>query len=117
MIRFGIIGTNWISGDFIDAARQFGDVAITAIYSRSEITGSQFAKKHHIPHIYTDLEQFAASNEVDAVYIASPNSLHAAQAILCMDNGKHVLCEKPLASREGLNKPSRFASASPSERG
>jgi len=97
-IRFGIVGTNWITEDFINAARQVGDFELTAVYSRAEPTGRQFADKHHIPYIYTDMEQFASSAEVDAVYIASPNSLHADQAIMCMSHGKHVLCEKPLAS-------------------
>ncbi len=98
MIRFGVIGTNWITEDFIDAARRIDDFALTVVYSRSEDTGHTFAGKHNIPNVYTDIEQFAASAELDAVYIASPNSLHAEQAILCMYNGKHVLCEKPLAS-------------------
>ncbi|MCD9024934.1 Gfo/Idh/MocA family protein [Cohnella silvisoli] len=98
MIRFGIIGTNWITEDFINAARQIGDFTLTAVYSRTEEKGRQFAGKHDIPNVYTNLEQFAASSELDAVYIASPNSLHADYAILCMNHGKHVLCEKPLAS-------------------
>ncbi|WP_239618542.1 Gfo/Idh/MocA family protein [Cohnella mopanensis] len=98
MIRFGIIGTNWITEDFINAARRIGDFELTAVYSRTEATGRQYADKHGIAHVYTDLEQFASSSEFDAVYIASPNSLHADQAVACMNKGKHVLCEKPLAS-------------------
>lgn len=98
MIKFGVIGTNWITEDFIDAARRIGDFVLTAVYSRSAVTGGQFADKHHIPNVFTDLQQFAASDVFDAVYIASPNSFHAEQAIICMNNGKHVLCEKPLAS-------------------
>lgn len=100
MIRFGIIGTNWITEDFINAARRIGDFALTTVYSRTEATGREFANKHDIAHVYTDLEQFASSSEFDAVYIASPNSLHAEQAIVLMNHGKHVLCEKPLASNE-----------------
>ncbi|QJD84444.1 Gfo/Idh/MocA family protein [Cohnella herbarum] len=100
MIRFGIIGTNWITEDFINAARRIGDFSLTAVYSRTEATGRQFADKHDIANVYTDLEQFASSPEWDAVYIASPNSFHAEQAIACMNQGKHVLCEKPLASNE-----------------
>lgn len=98
MIKFGIIGTNWITEDFIKAARQLEDFALTAVFSRTEATAQQFANKHDIPHIYTDLESFASSPELDAVYIASPNSLHAKQAIVLMNHGKHVLCEKPIAS-------------------
>lgn len=98
MIKFGIIGTNWITEDFIKAARQLEDFELTAVFSRTENTAQQFANKHDIPHIYTDLESFASSPELDAVYIASPNSLHAKQAIVLMNHGKHVLCEKPIAS-------------------
>ncbi|WP_373232513.1 Gfo/Idh/MocA family protein [Cohnella sp.] len=98
MIRFGIIGTNWITEDLIKAARGIEDFALTAVYSRTEAAGQQFANKYDIPHCFTDLETFANSQELDAVYIASPNSLHAEQAILLMNHGKHVLCEKPMAS-------------------
>ncbi|WP_442603195.1 Gfo/Idh/MocA family protein [Paenibacillus sp. KN14-4R] len=98
MIRFGIIGTNWITDRLIDAARQVDDFALTAVYSRTEEQGKAFQEKHEIPHLYTNLQAFVASTEFDAVYIASPNSLHAEQAILCMNHGKHVLCEKPIAS-------------------
>jgi predicted dehydrogenase len=98
MIRVGIIGTNWITEDFINAARQVEGLVLTAVYSRTEATARQYADKHDIPHTYTDLESFASSSELDAVYIASPNSLHADQAIVLMNHGKHVLCEKPIAS-------------------
>ncbi|WP_338778841.1 Gfo/Idh/MocA family oxidoreductase [Metabacillus sp. FJAT-52054] len=98
MIRFGVIGTNWITEKFLDAAAQTGELELTAVYSRTEDRASQFAEKHGARHTYTSLEKFAASKEFDAVYIASPNSLHAEQAILCMNHGKHVLCEKPIAS-------------------
>jgi predicted dehydrogenase len=98
MIRVGIIGTNWITEDFINAARQVEGLVLTAVYSRTEATARQYADKHDIPHTYTDLESFASSSELDAVYIASPNSLHAEQANVLMNHGKHVLCEKPIAS-------------------
>jgi len=98
MLRFGIIGTNWITNDFVDAARRTEGVELTAVYSRKEETGRAFADKHGIAVVFDDLEKFASSEEFDAVYIASPNSLHAEQAILLLNRGKHVLCEKPLAS-------------------
>ncbi|WP_199616239.1 Gfo/Idh/MocA family protein [Paenibacillus alkalitolerans] len=98
MIRFGVIGTNWITDEFIKAAGKINDFSLTAVYSRSEERAGQFAEKWDIPNTFTDLGTMAASDALDAVYIASPNSYHAQQAILCMNHGKHVLCEKPLAS-------------------
>jgi scyllo-inositol 2-dehydrogenase (NADP+) len=98
MIRFGIIGTNWITEDFIRSAREAEGFALTAVFSRSEENARPYAAKHGIPHVYTDFDSFANSPELDAVYIASPNFLHAEQAIRCMNSGKHVLCEKPIAS-------------------
>ncbi|UUZ81109.1 Gfo/Idh/MocA family oxidoreductase [Paenibacillus sp. P26] len=98
MIRFAVIGTNWITEQFIDAAREAEEFVLTAVYSRTEEKAREFAEKHGIPNLFTDLEEMARSDVFDAVYIASPNSLHAKQAILCMNHGKHVLCEKPMAS-------------------
>ncbi|MGD6994700.1 Gfo/Idh/MocA family protein [Sutcliffiella horikoshii] len=98
MIRFGVIGTNWITESFINAALESEDFRLTAVYSRKEETAKNFGEKFSVTTTYTDLNEFSRSNEFDAVYIASPNSLHAKQAIACMNQGKHVLCEKPIAT-------------------
>lgn len=98
MIRFGIIGTNKISDEFIISAKNVEGFQLTAVYSRSEDTGREFAEKHGASIVYTSLEEFAASNSFDAVYIASPNSFHCPQSIMMMNHGKHVLCEKPVSS-------------------
>lgn len=98
MIRFGVIGTNWITDRMLEASMGLEYFAISAIYSRSMDRAKSFAAKYNVPYTYTDLESFASSPHIDAVYIASPNSLHCEQAIRCMNHGKHVLCEKPLAA-------------------
>ncbi|MDU0202683.1 Gfo/Idh/MocA family protein [Paenibacillus sp. MAH-36] len=98
MIRFAVIGTNWITEEFIHAARETGEFALTAVYSRTEDKAAEFANKFEVAHRFTDLDAFAQSDTYDAVYIASPNSLHAEYAVHCMNHGKHVLCEKPAAS-------------------
>ncbi|AUI37090.1 oxidoreductase [[Bacillus] caldolyticus] len=98
MIRFATIGTNWITEAFLDAARLVDSFELAAVYSRTEETAKQFADKVGAPRTFTDLQKLAESDGIDAVYIASPNALHAEQAILLMNHGKHVLCEKPLAS-------------------
>lgn len=97
-IRFGIIGTNFISDWILEASREEPRFEATAVCSRIRETGEAFAQKHQIPHVFTSPEEMAASTCIDAVYIASPNALHASLSILFMKHGKHVLCEKPLAS-------------------
>ncbi|MBM4761145.1 Gfo/Idh/MocA family oxidoreductase [Bacillus sp. B15-48] len=98
MVRFGIVGTNWITEAFITSAKKLADFSLVAVYSRTEERANEFADQFNIPHRFTELEAMAKSNEIDAIYIASPNSFHAEQAVLCMKHGKHVLCEKPMAS-------------------
>jgi len=98
MIRFATIGTNWITGEFIKAGREISNFTLAAVYSRTEEKAKQFALKVGAERIFTSLKEMAENSEIDAVYIASPNSLHAEQAIFLMNHGKHILCEKPLAS-------------------
>lgn len=97
-VRFGIIGTNFITEKILNAAKLEPRFELTAVYSRTQERADSFAQKFSIPHTFTSLEEMAKSPLIDAVYIASPNSLHAEQSILFMNHGKHVLCEKPFAS-------------------
>ncbi|MDF7660125.1 Gfo/Idh/MocA family oxidoreductase [Erwiniaceae bacterium L1_54_6] len=98
MIRFAIVGTNWITRQFIDAAHESGKMKLSAVYSRQQQQAEAFANDYPCKHLFTSLEALAASDAIDAVYIASPNALHCEQALLFMSHGKHVICEKPLAS-------------------
>ncbi|MBD7915430.1 Gfo/Idh/MocA family oxidoreductase [Clostridium sp. Sa3CUN1] len=98
MINIGIVGTNFITDRLIEGAKLVSDAKISAVYSRSEEKGKEFAEKHNIEYVFTSLEEMAKSDVIDAVYIASPNSLHASQAILFLNNKKHVLGEKAFAS-------------------
>ena len=97
-IRFGVIGTNNISDWVIAGGRQDERFELVAVCSRTQERADEFAAKHNIPHTFTSLEEMAKSPLIDAVYIATPNYVHAEQSILCMNHGKHVLCEKPFAS-------------------
>lgn len=97
-VRFGVIGTNFITNWMINGARQDSRFELTAVCSRHWETAEAFAAQHNIPYIFTSAEEMVRSSFIDAVYIASPNFLHAEQSILCMKYGKHVLCEKPFAS-------------------
>ncbi|WP_048827674.1 Gfo/Idh/MocA family protein [Bacillus sp. B-jedd] len=97
-MKFGTVGTSWITASFISAARLSGKMELKAVYSRSREKAGKFAAENKAPLIFTNLEEMAASPEIDAVYIASPNSLHFQHAILFLQNKKHVLCEKPIFS-------------------
>ncbi len=98
MINIGVIGTSWITDEFIKCASLIDDFKLNAVYSRSEEKAKTFANKYGVVNVFTNLEYMAKSNHIDAVYIASPNSLHSDQSILFLNNKKHVLCEKAIAS-------------------
>lgn len=78
-MKYGIIGTGWISEAFIEGVRIACNSEISAVYSRSAETGKAFAERNGIDKVYTDIDELAASN-IDCVYIASPNSLHFSQS-------------------------------------
>lgn len=98
MVRFGVVGTNWITERLLEAAAHVEGFTLTAVYSRSAEKADAFADQYKATHRFTNLEEMAASDEIDAVYIATPNTYHAEQAELFLRNKKHVLCEKPLAA-------------------
>ena len=99
MIRFGTIGTGFITDAFIKGALKTGEMELVAIHSRSAEKGKAMAERYGENIVcFTDLQEMAQSDLLDAVYIASPNSLHGPQATLFLTHGKHVLVEKAAAS-------------------
>src|SRR4051794_28274423 len=96
-MKYGTIGTSPITNEFIESAKLVDGMELTAVYSRNIEKGISFAGKHGVKSVFIDLEQMASSELIDAVYIASPNSLHYEQSKLFLEKGKHVLCEKPIA--------------------
>lgn len=97
-VRFAVIGTNWITGALIDAGRTVDGFEVLAVCSRSAGTGREFADRYGIDRVHASLGELAGDPDVDAVYIASPNSLHAEQSIAMLRAGKHVLTEKPMGA-------------------
>lgn len=104
MLKLGIIGTNWITQQFIDAAHESGEWQLTTVYSRHLARATEFAAHNHAPETFDDLDQFFSQGHFDVVYIASPNSLHFEQAKLALAHGKHVIVEKPAVAN-----PAEFA--------
>lgn len=99
-MNLAIIGTNFISDWFMAAGKHCGKLRVQAVYSRTMEKGRAFADKYGIPDCYDSLEALAAAENVEAVYVASPNAFHAEQSIQMLNAGKHVLCEKSIASNE-----------------
>lgn len=95
-IKLGIIGSNFVTDWLCESVQKTEGIILHAMYSRTEERGREFAGKYGITSVFTDLDAFLSS-DIDAVYIASPNFLHAYQAIKAMEKGKHVLVEKPAA--------------------
>ncbi len=95
MVKFAVIGTGWIAESFVEGTKLVDGLEFSAVYSRSKEKGESFAKPFGGAEVFDNIDNLAKS-DVDAVYIASPNSLHYEQSKLMLENGKHVICEKPI---------------------
>ena len=98
MLKLGIIGTGAISHHFIEAAHASGKYQLVAVYSRKLETAANFASRYQDIQPFDQVEDFFNSS-FDVVYIASPNSLHFAQAKAALSAGKHVILEKPAVTQ------------------
>lgn len=97
MIKLGTVGTSAITDKFLAGVALTGKFEHTSVYSRNEQTGKAFAEKHGAKFVFCDLEKMAKSG-IEAVYIASPNVFHAEQSRVFLENGVHVICEKPITT-------------------
>lgn len=94
-IRWGILGTGNIARQFATGLSFLKDAELVAVGSRSQASADAFADSFGVPHRHPRYEALAGDPDVDAVYIATPHSLHKDNALLCLQAGKAVLCEKP----------------------
>ena len=81
----------------IEALAQIDDVEVASLVGRMREPTEEVARKFGIPHVATDLAESLARADIDAVILATPTQLHASQALACLDAGKHVQIEIPLA--------------------
>lgn len=95
-LRWGILGTGNIAGQFVDQLQAHG-LKIVAAASRTAARAEAFCADKSIPRAHGTYEALLADDGVDAIYISLPNHLHAEWTIKCAEAGKHVLCEKPVA--------------------
>lgn len=101
MIRYAVVGAGWISQEaFLPAVATTGNSRLQAIVSGSAEAARRLADFHGASEVvsYADYDALLASDRIDAVYVALPNSMHADFTIRALRAGKHVMVEKPLAT-------------------
>lgn len=101
MIKFGIIGTNWITQQFVSAAHETHEWKLNSVYSRSLEKAQSFGEKNQASEYFEDLDDFFSKGDFSTVYIASPNSLHFEQAKMAIENNKSAIVEKPIVENPG----------------
>ena len=93
-IRWGIMAAGKIADAFAYGLSTLPDAELVAIGSRSQEKADAFGEKYDIPHRHGSYAALAENPAVDAIYVASPHIFHFNDAMLCLQNGKAVLCEK-----------------------
>jgi 2-hydroxy-4-carboxymuconate semialdehyde hemiacetal dehydrogenase len=96
-MRIALAGAGAFGEKHLDGLQNIDGVEITSIISRTGEQAAEVAKKYGAKHSSTELEDALSRDDVDAVILCTPTQMHAAQAIACMDAGKHVQVEIPLA--------------------
>ena len=100
-LRWGIVGTGKIAGAFARDAGSLPDAQIVAVGSRSQESADRFGDAYGVARRHATYQALVEDPEVDAVYVATPNPLHAENALAAIAAGKHVLVEKPFALDAG----------------
>jgi xylose dehydrogenase (NAD/NADP) len=98
-VRLGLLSTARINELLVAGAREAQGVEIAAIGSREVARAEAQAAKLDVPQVHASYAELLADPDVDAVYVALPNSLHVEWSIRALEAGKHVLCEKPFSRR------------------
>jgi predicted dehydrogenase len=97
MIRWGILGCGRIALKFASDLKLVENATLVACGARNGASADAFAKEFDVKNIHHSYESLAKDNEVDVIYVATPHSHHHEHTLLCINNGKAVLCEKAFA--------------------
>ncbi len=96
IVNWGIIAPGKIASKFASDLKLVNGARLYAVASRDVNRAKKFASDYNAKKAYGSYEELVKDPEVDIVYIASPHVFHYEQTLLCLNNGKHVLCEKPM---------------------
>lgn len=98
-IRLGTVGSGAIVHSILDNVKVTEGIRHVAVYSRSEENGRALAAEYGAEKVYTDMDAFLADDDINFVYIATPNLLHYNQTKKALMAGKNVICEKPFCTK------------------
>ena len=98
-VAWGILSTARINRLVLAGARTSDRVEVVAVASRDPVRAEAYAREQGIDRSYGSYEALLGDEDIDAVYISLPNSMHVEWSIRALEAGKHVLCEKPLTRR------------------
>ncbi|MEC0180033.1 Gfo/Idh/MocA family oxidoreductase [Paenibacillus peoriae] len=94
-IKWGIVGTGWISDQFVADLAHVTNGEAYAVGSRTIESATEFAAKHQMAQAYGSYEELVQDSEVDAIYVGTPHPFHTENVLTALRAGKAVLCEKP----------------------
>lgn len=102
-VRYAVVGAGWISQEgLLPGVEHTGNSVVTALVTgnpeKAKALGGRYGIKHS--YHYDDYHALLESGEIDAIYLALPNTMHRNFAVPALDKGIHVLCEKPMATNE-----------------
>lgn len=95
--NWGILGPGFIANKVMPDFARANGANVLGVASRTPGKAKAFADKWKIERVYTDYESLVSDQDIDVVYITTPGGFHKDCAVLAMEHGKHVLCEKPFA--------------------
>jgi xylose dehydrogenase (NAD/NADP) len=98
-VQWGVLSTARINDKFLGGVSQSASCDVLAVASRDGTRAADYARERGIERAYGSYEELLADDDVEAVYISLPNSMHVEWTTRALQAGKHVLCEKPLSRR------------------
>lgn len=96
-LRWGVMGPGWIAERFVESLQAHTRQEVVAVGSRALPRAQDFASRYGVPTAVGSYAELAHRDDVDIIYVASPHPAHLEHALLCLEAGKHVIIEKPIA--------------------